>query len=294
MRARTPKGIVFIFLLLTITANIIVTDVYAQMPDTTPRMPDTTPRMPRDLFNQVFGVLVRLPSTLFRMPDTTPRMPDTTPQMPDTTPRMPGWLSNFFSAIRKFLAPPSPSNLPQPLGQWQQEPTKKATPTPRGKGTPQIGPYTYKPEGEAAKAGVPSFTIAAPSGWSSLGISGSQLAHFESEELDTEKVKGGEITTNAVIIVRATGGYESLDDFYNQYKASGKSVPGYQLLSSSNNRLEFKFKTKVDGQEITLRELDYLFFKDGISFLVKGYAADSAWSKNAGQIQSALNSFKFK
>jgi len=205
-----------------------------------------------------------------------------------------GFWENMTSGIKKFLAAPSPSNLPQPLGQWQQEPTKKTTPTPRGKGTPQIGPYTYKPEGEAAKAGVPSFTVNAPPGWSTLGISGSQLARFESEEVDIEKVKGGEVTTNAVIIVRATGGYESLDDFYNQYKASGKSVAGYQLISSSNNRLEFKFKTKVDGQEITLHELDYLFFKDGISFLVKGYATDSAWSKNAGQIQSALNSFKFK
>src|SRR3989338_969642 len=204
-----------------------------------------------------------------------------------------GFWENMTSGIKKFLAAPSPSNLPQPLGQWQQEPTKKTTPTPRGKGTPQIGPYTYKPEGEAAKAGVPSFTVNAPPGWSALGISGSQLARFESEEVDIEKVKGGEVTTNAVIIVRATGGYESLDDFYNQYKASGKSVAGYQLINSSNNRLEFKFKTKVDGQEITLHELDYLFFKDGISFLVKGFASDAAWGKHAGEIQSALNSFKF-
>src|SRR3989344_5707045 len=190
-----------------------------------------------------------------------------------------GFWENMTSGIKKFLAAPSPSNLPQPLGQWQQEPTKKTTPTPPGKGTPQIGPYPYKPEGEAAKAGVPSFTVNAPPGWSTLGISGSQLARFESEEVDIEKVKGGEVTTNAVIIVRATGGY--------------KSVAGYQLISSSNNRLEFKFKTKVDGQEITLHELDYLFFKDGISFLVKGFASDAAWGKHAGEIQSALNSFKF-
>jgi len=207
-----------------------------------------------------------------------------------------GFFQNVASGFKKFLAAPSPSNLPQPLGQWQEEPTRPATSTPatKPKGTPQIGPYTYKPEGEAAKAGVPSFTVNAPSGWSSLGVSGTQLARFESEEIDTEEVEGGKVTTNAVIIVRATGDYESLDDFYSQYKASGKSVAGYQLLSSSNNRLEFKFKTKVDGQEITLHELDYLFFKDGISFLVKGYAADSSWSKNVGQIQSALNSFKFR
>ena len=286
MNHKVRKGIISL-LLLVITASIIVTDVYAQMPDTTPRMPDTTPQMPRDLFNQVFGALVKLPSTLFRMPDTTPRMPDTTPQMPDTTPRMPDWLSNFFSTIRNFLAPSSSSNVATTA-------TKTSTPATKPKGTPQVGPYTYKPEGEAAKAGVPSFTVNAPSGWSSLGVSGTQLARFESEEIDTEEVEGGEVTTNAVIIVRATGDYESLDDFYSQYKVSGKSVAGYQLLSSSNNRLEFKFKTKVDGQEITLHELDYLFFKDGISFLVKGYAADSSWSKNVGQIQSALNSFKFR
>ena len=279
MNHKVRKGIISL-LLLVITASIIVTDVYAQMPDTTPRMPDATPRMPRDLINQVFGVLVKLPSALFRMPDTTPRMPDTTPRMPD-------WLSNFFSTIRNFLAPSSSSNVATTA-------TKTSTPATKPKGTPQVGPYTYKPEGEAAKAGVPSFTVNAPSGWSSLGVSGTQLARFESEEIDTEEVEGGKVTTNAVIIVRATGDYESLDDFYSQYKASGKSVAGYQPLSSSNNRLEFKFKTKIDGQEITLHELDYLFFKDGISFLVKGYAADSSWSKNVGQIQSALNSFKFR
>ncbi len=206
-----------------------------------------------------------------------------------------GFWENMYGGIKKFLAAPSPSNLPIQLGQWQQEPTKKAAPTPttRPKGAPQIGPYTYKPEGEAAKAGVPSFTLNAPPGWSSMGVSGTQLARFESEEVDTEKVKGGEITTNAVVIVRATGGYKSLDEFISDYKASGKNVTGYQLLSSSDNRLEFKFKTKVDGQEITLHELDYLFFKDSIAFLAKGYSADSAWSKHAGEIQSALNSFKF-
>ena len=286
MRTRTQKRIVFIPLFLTIITSIMVANVYAGMPDTTPQMPDTTPRMPRDLFNQVFSALVKLPGTIFRMPDTTPQMPDTTPQMPDTTPQMPGWLSNFTSWFNRFFKS-SPTSKASPQ-------TKASSPTNKPKGTPQVGPYTYKPEGEAAKAGVPSFTVNAPSGWSSLGVSGTQLARFESEEIDTEEVEGGKVTTNAVIIVRATGDYESLDDFYSQYKASGKSVAGYQLINSSNNRLEFKFKTKVDGQEITLHELDYLFFKDGFSFLVKGYAADSSWSKNAGQIQSALNSFKFR
>ncbi len=120
------------------------------------------------------------------------------------------------------------------------------------------------------------------------------LARFESQQIDTETVKGGEITSNAVIIIRATDGYDSLTSFAIDYKASGAKAKNYQLLSSSNDKLEFKFQTKIDGNDITIHELDYLFFKDGISFLVKGYASDAAWDTRAGEIQSALDSFKFK
>ena len=40
-----------------------------------------------------------------------------------------GFWENMTSGIRKFLAAPSPSLLPQQLGQWQQEPTT-TPPTP--------------------------------------------------------------------------------------------------------------------------------------------------------------------
>lgn len=187
-------------------------------------------------------------------------------------------------------------NMTRSLGQWQQEPTKKPTPTPTlpPGATIQSGPYIYKPDAAAAKAGVPSFTISAPSNWVKYPASGTMLARFESQQIDTETIKGGEITSNAVIIVRATDGYDSLDSFIIDYKASGAKAKNYQLLSSSNNKLEFKFQTKIDGNDITIRELDYLFFKDGISFLVKGYASDSAWNQHANEIRSALDSFKFK
>lgn len=281
------KYIIIVPLLLVIFLLISTTNVSAEMPDTTPRMPrdivnsvfSALPRMPRDLVNSVFGVL--------------PKMPDTTPVMPDIL----RFLANMLpSGIRKFLAPPSPSNLPQPLGQWQQEPTKKPTPTPTlpPGATIQSGPYIYKPDAAATKAGVPSFIISAPSGWARYPVSGTTLARFESQQIDTETVKGGEITSNAVIIVRATDSYENLDSFVNEYKASGTKAKNYQLLSSSNDKLEFKFQTKIDDNDITIHELDYLFFKDGISFLVKGYASDSAWSQHTNEIRSALNSFRFK
>lgn len=234
-------------------------------------MPDTTPRMPRDLINSVFGAL--------------PRMPD-----------IMRFLTNMIpSGIRKFLAPPSPSNLPQPLGQWQEEPTKMATPAPTAKikGQVQTKPFVFKPE--TVKSGgikLPIFIIGAPSGWVKVDSSGSVLARFESPNLDIEEVDGGTITTNAIIVIRATDNYSSLDDFYNQYKNSGSNVKGYQSISSSPNRLEFKYQTTVGDTEITIHELNYLFFKDGVSFLVKGYTSDSAWDKNSSLIRPALDSFK--
>lgn len=178
----------------------------------------------------------------------------------------------YFSA--KFLAAPTPTLPPG--------------------ATIQSGPYIYKPDAAATKAGVSSFTISAPSSWVKYPVSGTMLARFESQQIDTETVKGGEVTSNAVIIVRATDGYDSLTSFATDYKASGAKAKNYRLQSSSDNKLEFKFQTKIDGNDITIHELDYLFFKDGISFLVKGYAADSAWGIHAGEIRSALDSFKFK
>ena len=207
-----------------------------------------------------------------------------------------GFWENMTSGIKKFLSAPSPSNLPQQLGQWQQEPTRTTTPTPaiKLKGEVQTKPFVFKQETTSkSTASIPSFTINAPSGWVKVDSSGNMLARFESPEIDTEKVEGGNVTTNAIIIVRATDGYSSLDDFYNQYKASSSGVKGYQSISSSDNRLEFKYQTTIGDAKIIIHELNYLFFKDGISFLVKGYASDSTWNKNAGKIQSALNSFKF-
>lgn len=277
-------------------AAIFTSDIHAQMPDTTPRMPadiinsvfGALPRMPRDLINSVLGVL--------------PKMPDTTPVMPDIL----GFLANMLpSGIRKFLAPPSPDiNLPYQLGQWQEEPTKKPTPTPTlpPGAKIQVGPYKYTPTDEAKKVGIPSFTISAPSGWASYSTSGTELARFESQEVDTEVVKDGEVTTNAVINLKVSGDYSDLNDFVSQYQASGKSVKGYQQKVSSKQsvagldgqQLEFIYQKKVDQAEITVHELDYLTFKDGVSYLLKGYASDASWSQHSGEIRSALDSFKFK
>ncbi len=212
-----------------------------------------------------------------------------------------GFWENMTSGIKKFLAAPSPSNLPQQLGQWQREPTGTLTPTPTIKlvGEVQTKPYTYKQAATASKTGaLPSFTINAPSGWVKTGSSGNELVRFESPEIDTEEVEGGTITTNATVNIRATDSYSDLDDFVSQYKASGSKSKDYRLLSSSPRKdgsqsLEFTYQTKIGDGTITIHELAYLFFKDDISFLVKGHSADSAWDKHAGEIRSALDSFKF-
>ena len=209
-----------------------------------------------------------------------------------------GFWENMTSGIRKFLAAPSPSLLPQQLGQWQQEPTTTTpTPTLKLKGEVQTKPYVFKPETGKSKTTIPSFTITAPSGWVKIDSSGNEPARFESTEIDSEKIAGGTITTNAVISVKATDGYGSLDDFVSQYKASGSSVTGYQLVSSQSRGngqvLELTYQKKIGAGTTRIHELNYLFFQDGISFLVKGFTSDTAWDKHAGEIQSALNSFKF-
>lgn len=57
--------------------------------------------------------------------------------------------------------------------------------------------------------------------------------------------------------------------------------------------MEFTYQTKIGEAEVAIHELNYLVYKNGASFLVKGFASDSAWSKRAGEIASALNSFEF-
>lgn len=201
------------------------------------------------------------------------------------------------AGVFKFLAAPSSD-------QWQKEPPSAKTPTPtspsRG-GTPQNGPFNYQPPAEAAKAGVPAFTILPPSGWLKYNTSGGELARFESQEIDTEKVAGGEVTTNAVISVKAAPGYTSLNDFISQYKVSGSKAKDYRLLGASARKvaatdgyqMEFTYKKSVGTAEITVREFNLLTFKNGFSFLIKGFTSNSSWQNHAGQIQSALDSFRF-
>ena len=214
-----------------------------------------------------------------------------------------GYFQGINTGIAKFLAAPSPSNLPQPLGMWQQEPTRSVslTPTPKKGGTPQYGPYNFKPQGDQAKAGVPAFTISPPSGWNGYSASSTELARFESTQIDKEEVEGGEVTTNAIIGVRATDSYSGLADFISQYKASSSNAQGYRSISASTQkvsnqdgyRMEFTYQTQVGKAEITVHELNYLTFKNGISFLVKGYSSDSAWNNHSSEIRTTLNSFKF-
>lgn len=147
---------------------------------------------------------------------------------------------------------------------------------------------------------IPSTSITPPPGWQKLNpnTSKGEKYRFESNQIDEEEVSGGSITTNAVISIKIAGTYQNLDNFVSQYKSSGTKTKGYQVLDSGtldNNgyRLETKYDTKVGGGTITVHELDYLFFKDGVSFLLTGYSSDSAWDKHEREIKTSLDSFKF-
>lgn len=295
-----PKKIATISFLLITFFLVSATNINAGMPDTTPRMPDTTPRMPKDIINSVFGALPRMPRDLINSVfGVLPKMPDTTPVMPDIL----RFLTNMLpSGIRKFLAPPAPSNLPQPLGLWQREPTKTPAPTIKAEGTPQVGPLKYKSDAKTEKAvgfAVPAFTFSAPGGWLNRTSAG-ELAAFGSPEEDEEQVDENQMfSVQAVIKIRATDAYSSLDDLVSQIKASSNRLKEYQLISSlprkinglDGHSLETKYQSAKDGR--TKHELDYLIFKDGVSFLISGIALDSAWGQRGGEIQSALSSFKF-
>ncbi len=292
-----PKNLIFVPLIAAFSI-FNMPSITLQLPRIEFKMPDTTSRMPR--------FEITMPDTTPRMPDTTPRMPDTTPVMPDTTPRMPGLLNyfyNFYTGIRKFLAPPTPSNIPMPLGQWQQD-APTPTPTPIYKtpaGTLQIGTYKSPAPSVTLTPNQPvlsSFSINAPSGWYRSNGSGTLLVRFDSPKVDIQKIEDGSLTTNAFIIVRATDAYSSLDDFVTQYKSSNSAAT---LLSSSNttvngqtaSSLEFTYTTTIETKKLLTHEMDLLLFKNGYSFLIKGTSADSAWNENSSDLRSALYSFKF-
>jgi len=165
------------------------------------------------------------------------------------------------------------------------------------KGEVLSGPFVFKQETSKSGGSIPSFTITPPSGWVKVNSSGNELVHFESTQIDSEKVDGGSVTTNAIINIKATDNYTDLSDFTNQYKASGSKIKGSRLINSQSldngQSLEFTYPKEVGGKSITVHELAHLYFKDGISFLAKSYSSDSAWGSHASVIRSSLTSFKF-
>ena len=207
-----------------------------------------------------------------------------------------GIQSGYF----KFLAPPSPSNLPQYVGQFQRDikPSVTLAPTIKLSGEVQTKTFVYAPKTEAPDPSFPVFTIIAPRGWVKTEVGKNELVHFESTEVDSDKVDGGTVTTNAIISVRGTDAYRSLDDFENQYKASAPNAKGYQYVGSGNvgggRSLEVQYTTSIDKKEVTVHELAYLFYKNGVGFLVKGYSADTAWNKHSAEVKATLDSFKIE
>ncbi len=164
------------------------------------------------------------------------------------------------------------------------DPALRGTPTTKAEGTPQVGPFIYKSE--------PSFSFLAPSDWLNR-TSANEIAAFGAPEEDIERVDEKQMySVQAVITIRATDSYQNLEDFASEVKASGGRLKDYQLINFTGRSLETKYKSSKDGR--IKHELDYFFFKDGVSFLVSGIALDSAWDKRGGEIRSALDSFKFK
>ncbi|MBI5151305.1 MAG: hypothetical protein HZA34_01895 [Candidatus Pacebacteria bacterium] len=154
---------------------------------------------------------------------------------------------------------------------------------------------------------MPPSTILQPSGWEKIKADTSigEIARFESKEIDTEQKDGGSFTTNAVIKVRVAAQYKSLDDFFNTYKATavnGAPEKQFQIIAASpievngskGYLLETIFYTEIKSKNIRVHQLDYLFYKDGVSFLIEGYSSNDSWSKHEAEIRTALQSFRFK
>ena len=98
---------------------------------------------------------------------------------------------------------------------------------------------------------------------------------------------------------------ENLDDFYNSYKATAENGPRekqFQIVASSpievngskGHLLETTFYAEIKSKKILVHQLDYLFYKDGMSFLIEGYSSNNAWKKHESVIRTSLQSFKFK
>jgi len=166
----------------------------------------------------------------------------------------------------------------------QAKPDLASPDTTKAEGNPQIGPFIYESK--------PSFSFLAPPGWLNRTTS-NEIAAFGAPEEDIEQVDEKQMySVRAVITIRATNSYKNLEAFTSEVKASGSRLKDYQLINFTGRSLETKYKSSKDGR--IKHELDYFFFKDGVSFLVSGIALDSAWDKRGGEIRSSLASFKFK
>ncbi len=150
---------------------------------------------------------------------------------------------------------------------------------------------------------IPKSSINPPKDWEILkpDTSTGEIARYESKEIDTEKGEGGSFTTNAVVRVKLAKNYSDLDSFVNEYKATGSVNKKFQIIESSPIKindadgylLETTFEVEVKSKKILVHQLDYLFFKDGISFLVEGYSSEASWKKHSTEIKSSLDSFRF-
>ncbi len=181
-------------------------------------------------------------------------------------------------------------------------PLPSLSPTPKGELS--SGPFTYNPpptkEGTPSKE--PAFSITAPPGWEKLPVEDEiERAVFRSPETDKEEMEDNLVAkVQPMITVYVAEVDGNLDELANEVIANSQSkYTKYQVTSKLKTRfagqeavkLESKFNEK---SKIPMYAKAYLMVKDGHWVQIVGNGLESAWSKRVGEIDSSLNSFKFK
>lgn len=189
-------------------------------------------------------------------------------------------------------------------------PSKQATPSPSTSPSAppkliqaeQKGPYTFVPSADLKELHVPSFTLTPPSGWLRTlpNVSTGQMVRFISPDEDAQKVKDGLMySSRAGIFVKVAGSYSSLDDFVSQFQSStsrmeeSKTLAAQPLTLNGEKGYMLEFRYKQTKESMFTHEINYLFYKNGLSFIVETEVEDSAWEKRRDSVQTALNTFRF-
>ena len=182
------------------------------------------------------------------------------------------------------------------------KPLPSLSPTPKGELS--SGPFTYNPPPaeDGSPSQEPGFSITAPPGWGKLPPeTDEERAVFRSPKIDKEEMEDNLVAkVQSMITVYMAEVDGNLDELTNEVIANSQSkYTKYQVVSKLKVRfageeavkLETKFNEK---SRIPMYAKAYLMVKDGHWVQIVGNGLESAWSKRVGEIDSSLNSFKFK